>query len=74
MYLRLPNLGWLNNWDNCLRLRVGVVDAYVNCPLGLESFKRLTVNYEIFGRLIDVAISSKKGRAFIKPLGLSDDK
>jgi len=38
---RLPTLSWLSNWDNCLRLRVGVLDAYISGSLDINSFKRL---------------------------------
>lgn len=38
---RLPTLSWINNWDNCLRLRVGVLDAYISGSLDINSYKRL---------------------------------
>lgn len=37
----LPTLSWFSSWDNCLRLRVGVVEAYIAGSLDINSFKRL---------------------------------
>lgn len=64
----LPNLGWLKNWDNCLRLRVGVVEAYVTCSLNPKSFKRLTANVDLYKDLIELADDSKDGHKFLKKL------
>lgn len=64
----LPNLGWLKNWDNCLRLKVGIVDAYVTCNLSLKSFKQLTANADLYKDLTELANRSKDGRRFLKNL------
>lgn len=37
----LPALSWFSSWDNCLRLRVGVAEAYIAGSLDISSFKRL---------------------------------
>lgn len=37
----LPELSWFSSWDTCLRLRVGVVEAYIAGSLDINSFKRL---------------------------------
>ena len=38
----LPEAYWWKEWDMCLRLRLGVVAAYVNAELDPQSFLRLT--------------------------------
>lgn len=64
----LPNLGWLKSWDNCLRLRVGIVEAYVTYNLSPKSFERLTANADLYEDLIELADNSKAGRQFLKKL------
>jgi hypothetical protein len=64
----LPNLIWFKNWDNCLRLKSGIVDAYVKCNLSPMSFRKLTVNSDLYGELIELADDSKAGRKFLKQL------
>lgn len=64
----LPNLGWLKNWDNCLRLRTGIVDAYVTSNLSPQSFKRLTTNTDLYKNLIELADDSKAGHKYLKKL------
>lgn len=64
----LPNLNWFKNWDNCLRLKTGIVDAYAKCNLNPMSFKRLTTNANLYDELIELADDSKAGRKFLKQL------
>jgi len=64
----LPNLRWINNWDNCLRLKTGVVNAYVKHGLNPISFKRLTTSPELYKDLIELADDSKAGHQFLKKL------
>ncbi|MEO6354337.1 MAG: hypothetical protein ABIO19_06450, partial [Burkholderiaceae bacterium] len=63
----LPTLGWLRNWDNCLRLRIGVVDAYTNGNLDVKSFRRLTTG-QLYEQLQDAADDVKGGARFLKRL------
>jgi len=64
----LPNLGWFKNWDNCLRLRVGIVDTYVRCNLNPNSFKQLTANKDLHKELLELAGETKAGRNYLKKL------
>lgn len=64
----LPNLSWFKNWDYCLRLRLGIVDAYVKHNLNPTSFKRLTTNPYLYEELVELAGNSKAGRKFLKKL------
>jgi hypothetical protein len=61
----LPNLSWLKNWDNCLRLKIAIVDAYVTCNLDPISFKRLTTNPDLYKDLIELADDSRDGHKFL---------
>ena len=62
----LPNLHWWDQWDTCLRLRLAVVDAYVDNGLDPESFRRLTKDHALFKKLISAAELSKQGKRYIK--------
>jgi len=62
----LPDLGWLKDWDTCLRLRIGIVDAYVKHNLNQKSFKRLTRNTNLYMDLVDLAKDSEEGRNYLK--------
>lgn len=62
----LPRLGWLKNWDKCLRLRIGIVDAYVTHNLDPKSFKQLTTNADLHKDLIELADNSNAGHKFLK--------
>lgn len=64
----LPNLSWFKNWDYCLRLRLGIVDAYVKHNLNPTSFKRLTSNPYLYEELIELAGNSKAGCKFLRKL------
>jgi hypothetical protein len=64
----LPNLGLFKNWDHCLRLKTGIVNAYVKYNLNPNSFKRLTTNTNLYNSLVELAEDSKAGRKFIKKI------
>jgi hypothetical protein len=66
----LPDLYWWQQWDTCLRLRLGTVNAYVDANLDPKSFRRLTRDDWLFKRLIDVADDSKQGRRYLKRVGV----
>jgi hypothetical protein len=68
---KLPDVGWWDQWDICLRLRLGVAHAYVNQSLDPESFLRLTKNEDIRGRLINIAADTKSGRRYLRRLSLN---
>lgn len=48
----LPTLGWAHNWDTCLRLRLGVIIAYVKGDLDVKSFHRLARG-RLYQQLLD---------------------
>jgi len=41
---RLPSLGWMRDWDNGLKLRLAVTQAYVRYGLDPRSFNRLLLD------------------------------
>ncbi len=47
----LPDVWWWQQWDNCLRLRVGVIDAYQKAGLDRSSLKRLTPDRKLVKQL-----------------------
>jgi hypothetical protein len=61
----LPTLGRRSNWDNCLRLRIGVVDAYIRGNLDNKSFKRLAKG-QLYEELLDAVNDAKGGTNFLK--------
>jgi len=62
LLVRLP---WYQSWDTCLRLRISVVDAYVQAGLSKGSFLRLSRNDDLMSQLTRLAKDSKRGRDFI---------
>ena len=62
----LPELSWWKQWDACLRLRSGVVNAYVNGGLDPSSFGRLTSESETFQEMVELAERTKRGRRFLQ--------
>jgi hypothetical protein len=62
----LPDLYWWQQWDTCRRLRLAVVAAYVNAELDPQSFRRLTNDGALFGRLVDIASDTKLGQRFLR--------
>lgn len=40
----LPNIGWLNNWNKCLRLKIAMVAAYKHLGLSTTQLQRITSN------------------------------
>lgn len=63
----LPSLGWFSNWDNCLRLRAGVIEAYINGNLDIRSFKRLG-SHKLYEQLLSAVGEVKNGSGFLKRL------
>jgi hypothetical protein len=47
----LPSVGWRDQWDYCLRLRIGVVEAYQRAGLDQQSFQRLSSDPWLMGQL-----------------------
>lgn len=69
LFRHLPAVHWWQQWDSCLRLRLGVVTAYVENDLDPHSFRRLTSDPDLFARLLQLADDTRRGRRFIKNLG-----
>jgi hypothetical protein len=62
---RLPRYFW-PGWDQCQRLRIGVVDLFVEHDLSPQFFTDLTADDDLFIELINIAVKSKKGRRYVK--------
>ncbi len=62
----LPDLYWWQQWDTCRRLRLAVVEAYVNANLDPQSFRRLTHDNAFLERLANIASDTKSGRRFLR--------
>lgn len=61
----LPSLSWWDNWDNCRRLRLAVVHAYIKGGLDPQSFRRLTTDKSLLDSLASIAEDTAGGRSFI---------
>jgi hypothetical protein len=61
----VPTLHWWEEWDICFRLRVAVVNAYVEGSLDKRSFHRLTADGNLSEQLIDLAQETRRGRRFL---------
>jgi hypothetical protein len=66
---RLPDSIWWHNWDYCVRLRVGVVNAYVERKLPPESFTSITKNDDLFLELAGIAAQTRTGREYLANVG-----
>ena len=62
----LPEVEWWRSWDNCRRLRIAVVNAYVDTGLRRDSFRRLTRERYLYGQLVNIAEGSKRGRQYLE--------
>lgn len=62
----LPGVKWWQEWDICLRLRLAVVNAYVDHDLDPASFGRLSKRPWVQEELCKVASESKRGRKFLE--------
>ena len=43
----LPHIGWFNNWDKCLRLKIAVVGCYKHLGLSKKQLLRVTSNSSV---------------------------
>jgi hypothetical protein len=62
----LPEVSWLDSWDRALRVRLGVVKAFVNRGLPPREFLEATKDEYIFTKLVDIAASSLAGRKYLE--------
>lgn len=62
----LPTTHWWQQWDLCHRLRVAVVNAYVDNKLDKVSFNRLTNIHELADSLEELLRNKKNGRSYLK--------
>jgi hypothetical protein len=62
----LPGVGWWDEWDACLRLRMGVVRAYVSGGLSPDSFRRLASDKWLSDALVRQAEATRRGRRFLR--------
>jgi hypothetical protein len=60
----LPDLAWWQNWDSCLRLRMGVAQAYSRGHLDRNSFYHLTPDNRLMELLVEAAEETSGGRRF----------
>ena len=63
---RLPSRWGIPDWDKCPRLRLGVVEAFVDHELSPIKFWHLTPDEMVFSQLIDIAADSYRGRRFLR--------
>lgn len=63
---RLPRTSFWFNWDRCQRLRLGVVDLFVDRDLPPSVFARIVRDGELFESLVIAAARSGRGRSYLK--------
>jgi hypothetical protein len=63
---RLPRVKRWREWDYCARLVEAVVDEFVSRRLDPSVFAELTLNDNVFARLVDVGQRSVRGRRFLR--------
>jgi GTPase-associated protein 1 len=63
---RLPWLIWGFDWDHCRRIRVAVVDAFLDRDLSPVSFGQITGNDDLFAELAELMAYSRRGRRFLR--------
>lgn len=64
----LPEVNYWLRWDKCLRLEKAIVNAYIRSGLDQSSFQRITLDRNIFNKLIKIAKETKLGKKYIKSL------
>ena len=65
---RLPELGWLSNWDIGLRLRLMVAKVYVRCGWSPQSFAALSKDPKTLLMLADAASDIAGGESLKKAI------
>lgn len=50
----LPHIGWFNNWDKCLRLKIAVVACYKHLGLSKKQLRRVTSNSHLGYDLLEL--------------------
>lgn len=74
----LPSVWWWQDWDRAHRLRLGVVKFFINSDLSPKDFLEVTHDDDVFGKLIDITVSSSAGLLYLEHVLLwaqrSDDK
>ena len=68
----LPDVGWWHRWDNCYRLRMAVIRAYVYGNLPPESFSRLASDSRLMGTLFHELESNGDFYSFLLRLRQTD--
>ena len=68
----LPDVGWWHRWDNCYRLRMAVIRAYVYGNLPPESFSRLASDSRLMGTLFHELESNGDFHSFLLRLRQTD--
>lgn len=43
----LPHIGWFNNWDKCLRLKIAIVSCYKHLSLSKKQLRKVTSNVHV---------------------------
>jgi hypothetical protein len=61
----LPPLAWWKNWDMGVRLKQGVVNAFVGGQLDVSSFLRLTSDTYDMEQLVELAEDTHAGRRYL---------
>lgn len=67
----LPWVSFFSRWDKANRLRLGVVEKFINEKLPAEAFLNITDDLNVFIELVDIAMRISKGRKYLKK-GLSE--
>jgi hypothetical protein len=68
----LPDVGWWHRWDNCYRLRMAVIRAYVYGNLPPDSFSRLASDSRLMGTLFHELESNGDFYSFLLRLRQTD--
>jgi hypothetical protein len=63
---RLPSRWSIPDWDRCPRLRLAVVEAFVDRELWPTRFVQVTASDAVFAQLIELAADSYRGRRYLK--------
>jgi hypothetical protein len=62
----LPSLPWYQEWDWCLRLRMGVAQLFVKRGLPAETFFRITKNEKTFKKLVAAIGECLNGHKYLR--------
>jgi hypothetical protein len=62
----LPELNWYRGWDKCERLRLKVLDGFIDNNWNANLFLDCIKDHDIFDEIVKTALSTRKGKKYLQ--------